>query len=582
MANEERRAALVETVKEFVLKYAHDGTRGHVQRVRARKISDKSAEMVLQLLMKAAAPHKPRTGAAGRAEARARALRDVAEVEAWLQDTTTPHDLELLLADAPAKRVEQAEPLRPMVEAATAAAAEPANDDETGEDVAGEDVADDDLRDDDDDVGDDDGEDGEDGDTEDDMEVDAFVEEVDASGGVVVLEDVEDDVEDEDSDDDVEDVVGDVDDVAFAAQDLLRLGHSSRSRSSQSRSSRSLLAMDPWDDVARSIYASWSGVRWHGVQVAHDEAGLRGLRATVEIPSNTLVTVYDGHRLGYGVAAKREACGLDEQTHLNETDGWYTDGLPLVRAWEADPGGRAVRGRGLAAFVNHSSTPNGEFVSHNQAIYYKSRNAITAGEWLTACYGKRQSPAFRVAMGLARFRLAPYPGTLIKGLSVVIEHSRSPIALGQPTPLGYAWHSLESTHGWSITLQDGRPLFQVRASTLGEAVGLGLFAARPFRSGEVLGSLDGGDGLRAEGSCLVGDRHRDVSRADSGLQFANCGRGKRPHNARLAGHTVRALKPIRAEEEILCGYGSGYWATERARQRAAAAASVASAEMPPR
>ena len=108
----ERRAVLVEDIQEFVLKYAHDPKRGHADRVRNRKISDKSAELVLRLLTEPVAPHKPRTGAAGRAEARADALRDVAEVRTWLRDVFTPHDLELF-ADAPAKQVEQAEPAVP-------------------------------------------------------------------------------------------------------------------------------------------------------------------------------------------------------------------------------------------------------------------------------------------------------------------------------------------------------------------------------------------------------------------------------------------------------------------------------------
>ena len=92
LCNEERRAVLLESVKEFVLKYAHDATRGQAQRVRARKITNESAELVLRLLTEPAAPHKPRTGAAGRAEARARALRSVAEVQQWLHDVLTPLD----------------------------------------------------------------------------------------------------------------------------------------------------------------------------------------------------------------------------------------------------------------------------------------------------------------------------------------------------------------------------------------------------------------------------------------------------------------------------------------------------------
>jgi hypothetical protein len=125
LCNEERRAVLLESVKEFVLKYAHDATRGQAQRVRARKITNESAELVLRLLTEPAAPHKPRTGAAGRAEARARALRSVAEVQQWLHEVLTPHDLELF-ADAPTRRVEpQAEPLWPMVPAARTGATKP-------------------------------------------------------------------------------------------------------------------------------------------------------------------------------------------------------------------------------------------------------------------------------------------------------------------------------------------------------------------------------------------------------------------------------------------------------------------------
>ena len=81
-----------------------------------------------------------------------------------------------------------------------------------------------------------------------------------------------------------------VDDVASAAHGLMRLG-----RSSRSHSSRSLHTMDPWnDEVSKAVEASWSGYQWRGIEVATDEAGLRGLRATSEIPPNTLVTMHDG------------------------------------------------------------------------------------------------------------------------------------------------------------------------------------------------------------------------------------------------------------------------------------------------
>ena len=188
------------------------------------------------------------------------------------------------------------------------------------------------------------------------------------------VEDV-DDVEDDDYDE-VEDV-GEGEDVAAAAQ-LMRLATTMATRSSQSGM---MTVMDQWGDeeVARSIDASWSGASWYGIEVAVDEAGMRGLRATADIPPHTLVTLYDGRLLGFGVAARRAACALDIQTHLNETDGWYVDGLPLVRAWEADPGG--VQGRGLAAFVNHSSSPNGKLVAFEVrasrlGIYYKMHQLL--------------------------------------------------------------------------------------------------------------------------------------------------------------------------------------------------------------
>ena len=158
-------------------------------------------------------------------------------------------------------------------------------------------------------------------------------------------------------------------------------------------------------------------------------------------------------------------------------------------------------------------------------------------------------------MGEARFRLAPYPGSLVQGESVVCL----------PTPRS-TWCPLQNTRGWSITL-NGRPQFEVRESMVGDA-GRGLFAARTFRKGEILGYLEGGGGERAEGSCLVSTSSRsevrDVACADSGLQFANSGRGRR-HNARLGGRTVVAQVAIREGDEILFGYGAGYWAREQAR-----------------
>ena len=158
-------------------------------------------------------------------------------------------------------------------------------------------------------------------------------------------------------------------------------------------------------------------------------------------------------------------------------------------------------------------------------------------------------------MGVARFRLAPYQGSLVQGESVVCL----------PTPRS-TWCPLQNTRGWSITL-NGRPQFEVRKSIV-VPLQLGLFAARTFRKGEIMGYLEGEGGERAEGSCLVRGSSRsevrDASCADSGLQFANCGKGRR-HNAHLGGRTVVARVAIREGDEILYGYGAGYWATEQAR-----------------
>ena len=186
--------------------------------------------------------------------------------------------------------------------------------------------------------------------------------------------------------------------------------------------------------------------------------------------------------------------------------------------------------------------------------YYKTSRTIGVGEWLTVSYGREDSSAFRVAMGVARFRLAPYPGSLVQGESVVCL----------PTPRS-TWCPLQNTRGWSITL-NGRPQFEVRKSIV-VPLQLGLFAARTFRKGEIMGYLEGG-GVSVQRALAWSEVRADQRFATPRAPTAVC---SLPTAAR-AGGTTRTLGVARwspgwrSERETRSSTGMGRGIGPRSRR----------------
>ena len=109
MADDVRRVPLLVAVRGFVLKHCYDNTRGSSTRQRDRGITDKSAEMLLRLLL--GAPHKmPRTGSAKRAKDYAAVLRDIPQVNAWmLENRAVVTELFSVVVEEPPPPAEPAE-----------------------------------------------------------------------------------------------------------------------------------------------------------------------------------------------------------------------------------------------------------------------------------------------------------------------------------------------------------------------------------------------------------------------------------------------------------------------------------------
>lgn len=128
-----------------------------------------------------------------------------------------------------------------------------------------------------------------------------------------------------------------------------------------------------------------------------------------------------------------------------------------------------------------------------------------------------------------------------------------------------AWSERRLPGGGVRVFRDGVPHVEVRES--GVVPGQrGLFAARLFRAGDLIGEFKGQatDDPRASDSVVRRRNRQLVNTRGMGpphLDMINSPKGSvRRANARLTqAATVRALRTIRPGVEVLMGYGRGYW-----------------------
>ena len=112
----------------------------------------------------------------------------------------------------------------------------------------------------------------------------------------------------------------------------------------------------------------------------------RRIHPQVAYTKGDLLTKYDGVD-----CSRAQVCSIFPQTHINQTEGLYVDGLrtPVV-------------GRGVGSFVNHSVNANAKCVRMEGAVVIVATKGIKVGAEVTINYGTKECESYKVAMGEAR------------------------------------------------------------------------------------------------------------------------------------------------------------------------------------
>ena len=112
----------------------------------------------------------------------------------------------------------------------------------------------------------------------------------------------------------------------------------------------------------------------------------RHIHPQVAYKKGDLLTKYDGVD-----CSRAQVCSIFPQTHINQTEGLYVDGLrtPVV-------------GRGVGSFVNHSVNANAKCVRMEGAVVIVATKGIKVGAEVTINYGTKECESYKVAMGEAR------------------------------------------------------------------------------------------------------------------------------------------------------------------------------------